>query len=41
MFAREDESLGIEWNLSLRDLMRQSDWKRWKVFEPVPMTNVS
>ncbi len=40
MFAREDESLGIEWNLSLRDLTRQSDWKRWKVFEPVRMTKV-
>ena len=41
LFAREDESLGIEWNLSLRDLTRQSDWKRWKVFEPVQMTKVS
>jgi hypothetical protein len=40
MFGREDESLGIEWNLSLRDLTRQSDWKRWKVFEPVQMTKV-
>ncbi len=40
MFGREDDSLGIEWNLSLRDLTRQSDWKRWKVFEPVPMTKV-
>jgi hypothetical protein len=41
LFAREDESLGIEWNLSLRDLTRQSDWKRWKVFEPAQMTKVS
>ena len=41
MFGREDDSLGIEWNLSLRDLTRQSDWKRWKVFEPVQMTKVS
>jgi hypothetical protein len=39
-FAREDESLGIEWNLSLRDLTRQSDWKRWKVFEAAQMTKV-
>jgi hypothetical protein len=39
-FAREDDSLGIEWNLSLRDLTRQSDWKRWKVFEAVQMTKV-
>ena len=40
VFACEDDSLGIEWNLSLRDLTRQSDWKRWKVFEPVQMTKV-
>jgi hypothetical protein len=40
MFEREDDSLGIEWNLSLRDLTRQSAWKRWKVFEPVKMTKV-
>jgi cell division protein FtsL len=41
MFEREDDSLGIEWNLSLRDLTRQSDWKRWKVFEPMKkMTKV-
>jgi hypothetical protein len=39
-FAREDDSLGIEWNLSLRDLTWQSDWKRWKVFEAVQMTKV-
>jgi len=38
MFGREDASLGIEWNLTLRDLTRQSEWKRWKVFEPVQMT---
>jgi hypothetical protein len=38
MFGREDASLGIEWNLSLRDLTRQSEWKRMKVFEPARMT---
>ncbi|HXW17909.1 MAG TPA: hypothetical protein VEJ39_06380 [Candidatus Acidoferrales bacterium] len=38
MFAREDASLGIGWNLSLRDLARQSEWKRMRVFEPAPMT---
>jgi hypothetical protein len=41
MFGREDDSLGIEWNISMRDLTRQSDWKRWKVFEPVQMTKVN
>jgi hypothetical protein len=38
MFGREDPSLGIEWNLSLRDLTRQLERKRSKVFEPVQMT---
>jgi hypothetical protein len=32
-FARDDASLGIAWNLTVRDLTRQTDWKRWKVFE--------
>jgi hypothetical protein len=38
MFGREDSSLGIEWNLLLRDLTRQLEWKRSKVFEPAQMT---
>lgn len=28
-----DESLGFEWQLGVRDLIRKADWERWKIFD--------
>ncbi|MGB9403613.1 MAG: hypothetical protein WCA98_08735 [Candidatus Acidiferrales bacterium] len=38
LYGHDDPQLGIEWHLALRDLSKQSDWKRWKIVESVPMT---
>jgi hypothetical protein len=32
-YSDHNESLGIEWQLRLRDLGRKSDWDRWKILE--------
>jgi len=32
-YADKNESLGIEWQLRLRDLNRKSEWERWKILE--------
>ncbi len=32
-----DETLGIEWQLRLRDLAKKSQWDRWKILEPASM----
>ncbi|MFZ0786654.1 MAG: hypothetical protein WAM67_12740, partial [Candidatus Acidiferrales bacterium] len=34
-YSGGSESLGIEWQLRLRDLSRKSQWDRWKILEPV------
>ncbi|MGH9688037.1 MAG: hypothetical protein ACRD5K_13195 [Candidatus Acidiferrales bacterium] len=32
-YAGSDETLGIEWELSLRDLGKKVDWERWHIWE--------
>lgn len=32
-YSNQDENLGIEWQLWLRDLTRKAEWERWKVLE--------
>jgi hypothetical protein len=39
-YSHEDRQLGIEWHLYLRDLSKQSEWKRWRIVESLPMTKV-
>ncbi|HEX4076490.1 MAG TPA: hypothetical protein VHX49_13905 [Candidatus Acidoferrales bacterium] len=34
-YSGGSESLGIEWQLRLRDLSRKSQWDRWKILEPM------
>ncbi|MFZ0978107.1 MAG: hypothetical protein WAN23_01785 [Candidatus Acidiferrales bacterium] len=36
-YSGGDETLGIEWQLRLRDLARKSQWDRWKILEPASM----
>ncbi|HEX4001845.1 MAG TPA: hypothetical protein VHX36_04305 [Candidatus Acidoferrales bacterium] len=33
-YSGGSESLGVEWQLRLRDLSRKSQWDRWKILEP-------
>jgi len=32
-YSDQNEDLGIEWQLHLRDLGRKSDWERWRILE--------
>ena len=32
-YSERDESLGIEWQLRLRDLTKKSEWERWKILD--------
>jgi hypothetical protein len=32
-YSHEDESLGVEWQLWLRDLSKRAEWERWKILE--------
>jgi hypothetical protein len=32
----EDEILGVDWQLSVRDLSRKSEWKNWKLLDSAP-----
>lgn len=32
-YSEQNEGLGIEWQLRLRDLGKKSDWERWKILE--------
>ncbi len=36
-YSGGDETLGIEWQLRLRDLAKKSQWERWKILEPASM----
>ena len=40
-YGNEDDETGIEWHLWLRDLVRRSEWDRWKIVEAQQMTKVS
>jgi hypothetical protein len=40
-YGNEDDDTGIEWHLWLRDLVRRSEWDRWKIVEAQQMTKVS
>lgn len=35
-YSDRDESLGIEWQLRLHDLIKKSEWDRWKILESGP-----
>jgi hypothetical protein len=36
-YSHQNEELGFEWQLRLRDLTRKSEWERWKILETSPM----
>jgi hypothetical protein len=36
-YSGGDETLGIEWQLRLRDLAKKSQWDRWKILESASM----
>jgi hypothetical protein len=36
VYSREDENLGIEWQLSVRDLTKKAEWETWKILEFPP-----
>jgi hypothetical protein len=33
-YSRDDEKLGFEWQLSVRDLTKKAEWENWKILEP-------
>ncbi|HYL46403.1 MAG TPA: hypothetical protein VEU52_05215, partial [Candidatus Limnocylindrales bacterium] len=33
-YCCEDENLGLEWQLSARDLTKKAEWENWKILEP-------
>ena len=33
-YSCEDQDLGYEWQLSLRDLEKKAEWEQWKILEP-------
>jgi hypothetical protein len=40
-YSWEDESLGLEWQLSLRDLTRKAEWEHWRILESPNLPPVS
>ncbi|MGA8220816.1 MAG: hypothetical protein WB780_04115 [Candidatus Acidiferrales bacterium] len=36
-YACQDEKLGFEWQLTLRDLERKAEWEQWKILESAPV----
>jgi hypothetical protein len=41
VYGSDDDDRGIAWHLCLRDLIRRSEWDRWKIVEALQMTKVS
>lgn len=36
-YRHQDDALGIDWQLCLRDLDRKTEWERWKIAQPGPV----
>jgi hypothetical protein len=36
-YACQNEKLGFEWQLSLRDLEKKAEWEQWKILESAPL----
>jgi hypothetical protein len=36
-YSSEDQALGIEWHLSVRDLEKKAEWEQWKILESAPL----
>jgi hypothetical protein len=36
-YACQNEKLGFEWQLSLRDLEKRAEWEQWKILESAPL----
>jgi hypothetical protein len=36
-YSSEDQQLGYEWQLLLRDLEKKAEWEHWKILEPAPL----
>jgi len=36
-YSCEDQNLGYEWQLSLRDLEKKAEWEQWKILEAAPL----
>ena len=41
LYSSEDDATGIEWHLWVRDLVKRSEWDRWKIVEAQQMSKVS
>jgi hypothetical protein len=41
MYGSEDDAAGIGWHLWVRDLVKRSEWDRWKIVEAQQMSKVS
>jgi len=39
-YGQQNDEVGYEWNLCLRDLLKRADWERWKVIEPEQIIKV-
>lgn len=37
-YSYEDESLGVHWQLWIRDLRKKAEWDRWKILESSPVS---
>jgi hypothetical protein len=37
-YSHDDESLGLEWQLWVRDLRKKAEWDRWKILESSPVS---
>jgi hypothetical protein len=37
-YANEDEGLGFQWQLWIRDLRKKAEWDRWKILESPPVS---
>ncbi|MGH9714586.1 MAG: hypothetical protein ACRD5M_14925 [Candidatus Acidiferrales bacterium] len=40
-YASEDEALGYEWHLSVRDLEKKAEWEQWRILESAPLRTVT
>jgi hypothetical protein len=38
LYTHEDEGMGFEWQLWIRDLCKKTEWERWKILESTPVS---
>lgn len=37
-YSHEDESVGLQWHMWIRDLRKKAEWDRWKILESSPVS---